>query len=75
MVEGVERLLAMRPNPKNRNWRPGETLIDLMTENAVHGVFDPALPADPGTCLLSVDEGRIMTDALPAVPGRLAVDA
>jgi hypothetical protein len=75
MVEGVERLLSMRPNPKNRNWRPGETLIDLMAENALHGVFDTTPQALPGTSLLSVEEGRIVTDLLPASPTRLAVNA
>jgi hypothetical protein len=80
MVFGVERLLSMRPHPKNRNWLPVETLTDLMLENGQHGIFEPILagiPDKPGTILLSVEEGRIVTDALPALPGenRLAVDA
>ena len=80
MVFGVERLLMWRPNPKNRNWSPGETLTDLMLENGAHGVYEPILasiPHEPGTILLGVEEGRIVTDALPALPGdiRRAVDA
>jgi hypothetical protein len=67
MVAGVERLLSMRPNPKNRNWRPGETLIDLMTENAIHGIFD-SVEIPSGTSMLSVEEGRIVTDLLPVLP-------
>jgi hypothetical protein len=66
VVAGVERLLGMRPNPKNRNWMPGETLTDLMWENGAHGVFDN-VEAVPGTSMLSVEEGRIVTDLLPAL--------
>jgi hypothetical protein len=73
-VYGVERLLMMRPHVKNRNWIPGETLIDLMVENAANGVFDP-ISAEPGVSLLQVEEARIVHDALPAAPRFLAVDA
>ena len=31
----IERLLAVRPYLANRNWRPGDDLVD---ENMVHGV-------------------------------------
>ena len=66
-VQGVVRLLMMRPHAENRNWKPGESLIDLMVENAEHGIFDGAgLDAAPGTALLVVDDNRIQTDALPA---------
>lgn len=34
----IERLLALRPNPANRNWAPGETLKQLMAENVAHAV-------------------------------------
>jgi hypothetical protein len=73
MVAGVERLLSMRPNVATRNWEPGETLIDLMVENGKHGVFDPISTAElpPGTSLLNVEEGRIVTDILPALPDRI----
>lgn len=73
VVDGVERLLAMRPDPKTRNWEPHETLHDLMRENAQHGIFSqPAVTAAlaaaaPGRELLAVgQDGRIVVDALPA---------
>jgi hypothetical protein len=78
MTTGVERLLSMRPNVASRNWEPGETLIDLMVENGQHGVFNQLPAALPGNSLLHVEEGRIVTDALPMLPGRidrLAVEA
>jgi hypothetical protein len=78
MVAGVERLLSMRPNPKNRNWIPGETLTDLMWENGAHGVFDNIEIPAGAKSLLSVEEGRIVTDLLPALlptPERAAVTA
>lgn len=34
-VEGLERMLAVRPM-KNQNWRAPETLDDLAAENALH---------------------------------------
>jgi hypothetical protein len=76
MADGVERLLSMRPNVATRNWAPGETLIDLMMENAAHGIFDPLgrIPHQPGSTLLQVEEGRIMHDQLPTLR-RPQVDA
>lgn len=69
-VDGVERLLGMRPDPKTRNWEPHESLHDLMRENAQHGIFShPAVTAAaaPGREVLTVgQDGRIGTDALPA---------
>ncbi len=72
-LDGIERLLAMRPDPKNRNWEPHESLHDLMRENAERGIFShpvihaAAAAAAPGHALLDVDEGgRIVVDALPA---------
>lgn len=29
----IEKVLAQRPLPENRNWYPGETLADLIREN------------------------------------------
>lgn len=70
--DGVERLLMMRPDPATRNWSHPETLHDLMTENALHGVFDPVLElaaaAEPGTELLAVDDDRVVVDLLPPTP-------
>lgn len=43
--EGVETVLNLRPDVRTRNWFPGETLLDLLQENAAHGVLPPG--ADP----------------------------
>lgn len=59
-VAGVERLLLMRPDVTTRNWLPGETLIDLVVENAAHGIWDTDTPGE-----LTVDDGRIRVDTLP----------
>ena len=79
-VYAIERILMMRPHPKNRNWVPGESLHDLMFENGQHGHFDlPELtPEDAGTILFSVDDVRITVDRLPAALGsqqRFAIEA
>jgi hypothetical protein len=37
----IEALLLMRPDPSSRNWRPPETLTDLVMENAAHDIFPP----------------------------------
>ena len=34
----IEALLALRPDPATRNWRPRETLKALAAENAAHGL-------------------------------------
>lgn len=63
----IERLLLMRPRVEWQSWEPGETLTDLMKENALLGVFDPLklLEFDPGQSLLSVDNEGIAADMLP----------
>jgi hypothetical protein len=72
-VEGIVRLLTMRPHPANRNWRPGETLQDLMIENAQHGIFAGlGIDKPPGSPLLVVDDAGIRVDALP-LPGELTL--
>lgn len=73
MVEAVERLLMMRPVPHTRNWNPGETLHDLMFENGAHGIYDQLEPTTPGRVLLSVTDGAIEHDALPAATERKAL--
>lgn len=74
MVFGVERLLMMRPDPSTRNWKPGETLGDLMRENAEHGIFDhlktSELVATPGVSLMTVEDFQIRSDLLPALKPR-----
>lgn len=66
--EGIAVLLAMRPDSRARNWVPGETLRDLLEENAVHNVLPPNLLDESG-CILEtrnerVTAGRVM-HALP----------
>ncbi len=34
----IEKVLARRPVPQTRNWRPGETITDLKRENLMRGV-------------------------------------
>jgi hypothetical protein len=34
----IEAALLVRPVPNNRNWRPGETVEDLIAENIEHGL-------------------------------------
>lgn len=69
MIEGVERLLMMRPDVTTRNWEPDETLVDLMVDNASHGIFD-ALDIAPGVSALTVAAHTILRDALPVSPLR-----
>jgi hypothetical protein len=65
MRQGIQRLLMMRPYPKHRSWEPGETLNDLMRENADNGLFDHLpVEAEP-TSLLTVTDDRILVDRLP----------
>lgn len=35
----IMAVLARRPNELNRNWEPGETVMDLRLENLNHGVI------------------------------------
>lgn len=35
--EQIEKLLLMRKDRRSRNWKPGETLMDLRLENIRHG--------------------------------------
>lgn len=36
--DDIELVLGRRPMPETRNWQPGETLGDLVVENALHGL-------------------------------------
>lgn len=56
---GVEQLLALRPDPAKRNWEPGETLEQLLWENAAHGIGAPAPTLEPdrdGVAFAIVDD-------------------
>jgi hypothetical protein len=73
MIEEIERILLMRPNPFTRNWEPNETLQDLYIENLEHGI----LPASPELLIASagqrplfvVSDNRILTDRAPLPSG------
>jgi hypothetical protein len=78
---GVEQILGDRPDPAKRNWFPGETLADLVLENAIHGIAPVdalaardagALPAGGVVLQTTIgDEVVVGARALPA--GRLAI--
>lgn len=82
--DGIEVILAMRPDPNTRNWEPGETLDDLLADNAIHGLI-PArwheLTAAAGGQLAVMDTvdgvlvGGLLADALPAGRPRPAIGA
>jgi hypothetical protein len=40
----IAELLMARPDPKNRNWEPGESTTWLLTENLAHGVEHAVAP-------------------------------
>lgn len=52
--EAIEMLLTMRPVPRTRNWVVGESLEDLIAENALHGVLAPALEGLTGSTTLAL---------------------
>lgn len=37
-LDDLLHVLMQRPMPETRNWEPGETLQDLIAENAIHGI-------------------------------------
>lgn len=41
-ADAIEAVLLRRERDANRNWRPGETLADLMAENAAAGIASVA---------------------------------
>jgi hypothetical protein len=59
--QAIEAILAMRPLPANQNWLPGETLEDLIAENAAHDCLPPEWLAldEPRTLLLATAGQRV----------------
>lgn len=58
--DAIEAILAMRPLPATQNWLVGETLEQLLEENAAHNCLPPewlALP-EPRTVLLQTADQR-----------------
>jgi hypothetical protein len=77
---GIELLLSHRRVRHTRNWLPGETLEDLLAENAEHGIFPPQLDLDgPSACLMQtvngVITGGLLHNALTAARPRLEIGA
>lgn len=68
-VDGIERLLIMRPDPFTRNWDWGEDLHDLLNENMLHGIMGDSrlIEGHPGGTLISISGDTITTDSLPAL--------
>lgn len=50
----IELLLTMRPVPRTRNWLPGESLEDLLAENATHGIVPAGLDSDRPTVIAAI---------------------
>lgn len=68
-VREIERFLRIRPDPKTRNWEPGETLHDLLSENIAHGLYDGLTTiqaASPVPLLLTIGD-RIILDNTPQI--------
>lgn len=76
--EAIAAVLRMRPDSTNQNWLPGETLQDLLTENAANECLPPEWTAlTERTLLLHEVEGMAMAgllaDALPPAAQRLMI--
>jgi hypothetical protein len=60
MRKGIEALLNLRPDWANRNWKPPETLHDLLQENADHDIGVPVLEPERGGRILTIGDDRII---------------
>ena len=56
----IEALLFMRPDEKNRNWSPGETLDALLLENIAHGIVPPESLLRGGEPLMVVSRDEVL---------------
>jgi hypothetical protein len=58
--EAIEAILAMRPVPRFQNWQPGESLEELLSENAEHNCLPAGWHAlETRTLILATTEGRV----------------
>lgn len=76
-VDDIDYLLGLRPVPATRNWRPPETVHDLLEENLRHGVFpvEPeALAGAPTGPLLAIlgDHITVGRELMPAARTAIA---
>jgi hypothetical protein len=64
-IADLERVLLARPSKVTRNWQPGESLFDLIAENAAHGIV-PAAALEPGWdgWLLRLVDGQVVAGEL-----------
>lgn len=65
--DAIEAILAVRPANAVRNWRAGETLANLVEENAAHGFLPIEWSEGGGPILETVDEVVVGGTILPAV--------
>jgi hypothetical protein len=67
-ITQIEALLIPRP-PVHRNWQPGETLQDLLAENAEHGIVPTgALEGGPTRQLLAIVGDDVVVGSLESAP-------
>ena len=79
----IEILLLQRPVPRTRNWMQGESLEQLLAENAAHGVLPPEwtaeLPAGESRAIADIVEQRVvgglLLDQLAAADPRREIGA
>lgn len=70
-AEDIWFVLAQRPCAETRNWLPGETLEDLIIENAAHGILPPGIERGP----MRILDGRLTDRSLPAAGSSFAIGA
>ncbi len=64
-LDDIVLVLAQRPDEKTRNWEPGESVMDLLNENLLHGILPSSLdqlqPGDRRPPALVVTDDRIVS--------------
>ena len=65
-ADDIWYVLTRRPIWETRNWKPGETLEDLIVENALHGIITPGLRSEDGGIEILGDR---LTDRPPVAAG------
>lgn len=69
----IEYVLDMRPDPNTRNWESGETIEQLLMENAAHGILPPEvrevdMTRRAGYDLIATEDERVVDGLmLPAI--------
>ena len=59
--QAIEALLRLRPIERTRNWLPGESIADLIAENAAHGCTPPSwsIWAGESRVICDITDGRV----------------